>query len=228
MKISVGIPVYDGKVTMQLAHCLLTETSLAAAIGDSLTFRFLPSCTNLALGRNQLVKEFLASNDEKLVFVDADVTFEAGALLKLAHYPVDFVGGVYRLKTNEERYPVKLLNEPRESGPLGLVEVAMVPTGFLSLSRNVLSKFRERYPDREYAIDGQKAYCYFQIPYKDGALYTEDAYFCREWREIGGQIYLDPEISLTHWNGNIPYPGHIGNWFRRRASMTPSVQKETA
>lgn len=216
MKISVNIPLYDGKLQMQSVACLLTETSIAAALGDELTVRFLPSCTNLALGRNRLVKEFLESDAERLVFLDADVTFEPGALVKIAHHRVDFVGGAYRFKQEPERYPVCLLKEPRDTGPGGIVEVSMVPTGFLSLSRDVFSKFKAGHPGRDFRIDGDESYCYFQIPYRDGALYTEDAYFCREWREIGGAIYLDPEIALTHWEFNRPFKGHIGNWFRRR------------
>lgn len=223
MRISVGIPVYDGKVSVSLAHCLLTETSLALAMGDSITFRFLSSCTNLALGRNQLVKEFLASNDERLVFVDADVTFEPGALLKIAHYPVDFVGGAYRFKEDVEKYPIKLLSAPSDLGPMGLVEVAMVPTGFLALSRKVFEQFKAGYPDREYTMGAHKTHCYFQIPYCDGALFTEDAYFCKEWKAIGGQIYLDPELALTHWEFSKPYSGHIGNWMRRRVVALPTI-----
>jgi hypothetical protein len=185
--------------------------------------RFLASCTNLAFGRNQIVKEFLASDDDRLVFLDADVTFEPGALLKIAHHPVDFVGGAYRLKQEKEQYPIYLLNESRPFGPSGLVEVAMVPTGFLSLSRQVFTRFREHYPNRGYSTHGSESYCYFQIPYRDGSLYTEDAYFCREWREKGEKIYLDPEIHLTHWAGNIPYAGHIGNHYRKLSGQPAQV-----
>lgn len=217
MKISVGIPVYDGKLTLELASCLLTEQSIAEKLGDQLTVRFLPSCTNLAMGRNQIVKEFLASDDDKLVFVDADVTFEPGALVKLAHYPVEMVGGAYRLKQEEERYPVAFLDKDELwADEFGLLEVAMVPTGFLSLSRAAFERFREKFPGREYESRGEMSFCYFQIPYRDGALYTEDSYFCREFREAGGTIHLAPEIHLTHWAGNVPYPGHIGNWLRSR------------
>src|ERR1051326_6634834 len=143
MKISVGIPVYDGKLSLELAGCLLTEKDIAMKLGDELTVRFLPSCTNLAMGRNQIVKEFLESSDDRLVFVDADVTFEPGALVKLAHYPCDMVGGAYRIKKNEEEYPVAFLDkEELWANEFGLLEVAMVPTGFLSLSRDIFAKFR--------------------------------------------------------------------------------------
>ena len=219
MKISVSIPLYDGKLQMQSIAALLTETKIATMMGDELTVRFLPSCTNLALGRNQLVKEFLASDAERLVFLDADVTFEPGSLVRLAHSPVDFVGGAYRLKQDREEYPVSFLSPDDSVGAevMGLCEVGMVPTGFLSLSRRVFEQFQAAHPDRTYEIQGNKSHCYFQIPYRDGALYTEDSYFCREWREMGGRIYLDTELTLTHWQFNTPYTGHIGNWLKRRA-----------
>lgn len=222
MKISVGLPVYDGKVCFQQVGCLLTEISIAFQMGDQLTVRFLPSCTNLAMGRNQIVKDFLASDDEKLVFLDADVTFEPGSLVRLAHYPVDLVGGAYRLKKHgDEDYPVGWIEEGADlwANEHGLLEVKMVPTGFLALSREGLAKFREAYPGREYESRGELSYCYFQIPYKNGFLYTEDAYFCEEWRAMGGKVYLDPMIHLTHWDQNIPFPGHIGNWLKNRAEI---------
>jgi len=215
MKISVGIPIYDTKLQMQTVAALLTETSIATSLGDELRVRFLPSCCNLALGRNQLVKEFLDSSDERLVFLDADITFEPGALIKIAHQKADFVGGAYRLKQETENYPVGWIPGDLWSNKDGLIEVAMLPTGFLSLSRNVFSRFREAYPGREYEISGQKRYCYFQIPYREGQLYTEDAYFCREWKAMGEEIFLDPNLLLTHWDQNKPYQGHIGNWLRR-------------
>ena len=218
MRVSVGIPVYDGKLQIQTVTSLLTEKSIALAMDVQFNVRFLPSCTNLAMGRNQIVKEFLESTDEKLIFVDADVSFEPGALVKLAHYPLDVVGGAYRLKKDEEEYPVAFLDQDELwANELGLLEVAMLPTGFLSLTRDAFEKFRKAYPDREYESRGETSFAYFQIPYSQGALYTEDAWFCKEFREAGGQIFMDPEMELTHWEFNKPYVGHIGRWLKGRA-----------
>ena len=218
MKVSVGIPVYDGKLPLHLVHCLLTETHLAAVTGDLLSVRFLQSCSNLAMGRNQLVKEFLASDEDRLVFVDADVTFKPGSVLKIAHSPLDFVGGAYRLKQEIEDYPVGYLGD---EGVIknGILEVASIPTGFLSLSRKVFETFKAKYPGRDYKIHGHPGYAYFQIPFKDGCLYTEDAFFCREWQECGGKIHLDTDLELTHWDFNRPYPGHFGNWLKNGAGI---------
>lgn len=221
MRISVGLPLYDGKMDYRVAACLLTETLIARENGDELSVCVLPGCSDLARGRNQIVHEFLESDCDRLVFLDSDITFEPGSLIKIAHYPEDLVGGAYRLKQEGESYPVALIPEKRELwvNEHGLLEVAMVPTGFLSVSRDAFKKFREAYPGREYPSRGVTQYCYFQIPYGDGALYTEDAYFCKEWRAAGGKVFLDPELTLTHWNGNIPYQGHIGNCFKRLSGL---------
>lgn len=211
----------------QVATCLINETSVAAAMGDELRVRFIPSCSNIAIGRNQIVKEFMSSDCDKLVFLDADVTFEPGAMVRLAHYPVDFVGGAYRLKQPKEQYPVTFIDNPKPIGSerFGLIEVKMVPTGFLALSKEVFHRFSEHHGDRGYDSAVTKTYCYFQMPYADGAFYTEDSHFCKEWRAAGGKVFVDPEIAMTHWDFNIPYAGHLGECMRKSAVATAQGER---
>lgn len=218
MKIMVAIPVYDGKLQVQSVRCLLDEQTVAKSTGDQLVIRFLPSCSHPAMGRNQLAQDFMDSDSDRLIFLDADVTFQPGELIKIAHYPVDFVGGVYRYKMEPEDYPIGWLNEHEElwANDLGLIEVAALPGGFLSLSKQVFKTLKEAHPEREYEHFGNKAHCYFQMLFADGRLCGEDSYFCKEWRDTGGKVYLDPELKLTHWEFNKPYHGHIGNWLKNR------------
>lgn len=218
MKIFVAIPVYDGKLQVQTVKCLLEETTIANGIGDELRVNFLPSCSVPAHGRNQLVQLFIESDCDTLVFLDADLTFKPGSIVKLAHMPVDVVGGCYRFKHKDEMYPVKWLDKANlQADQYGLLEVAMLPTGFLALSRKAFEDFRKAYPGREYEHWGTKTYGYFQMTFKDGNLYSDDTYFCKEWVEMGGKIYLDPEIELSHWDSfPTPYKGHIGNWLKKR------------
>jgi hypothetical protein len=219
VRIFVAIPVYDGKLPAETVRALLNEQCVALGRGDDFLVRFLPSCSHPAMGRNQLVQDFLDSGADRLVFLDSDVTFEPGAIVKLAHSPVDFVGGAYRFKLDTESYPVGW----PESGELwanehGLLEVVSLPGGFLSLSRQVFEVLKAAHPEREYEHFGKKAHCFFQMKF-DGQLYGEDSGFCKEWREAGGQVFLDPELTLTHWDFNRPYPGHVGNWLKRRAGL---------
>jgi hypothetical protein len=217
VKIFVAIPVYDGKLQVETVRCLLNEREAAQLTGDEIDFRFLPACSHAAMGRNQLAQQFMDSDCERLVFLDADVTFEPGSLLKVARHAVDFVGGAYRFKMPQEMYPVGWLDKPDLwASALGLLEVASLPGGFLSLSRKVFETLKAAHPDREYEHFGKTAHCWFQMLFTDGKLYGEDSYFCKEWRDTGGQVWLDPELTLTHWDFNRPYTGHIGQWLKSR------------
>lgn len=221
MKINVAIPVYDGKVPVETIRCLLNEQLTGLLGGDVLQFRFLPNCSHPAMGRNQLTQDFMDSDFDRLVFLDSDITFEVGALIKLAHQPVDFVGGVYRFKTEAEAYPLGWLdNKELRADENGLLEVAHLPGGFLSISRKVFELLKAENPDRHYEHLGHKAHCYFEMKFDGGDLYGEDTHFCKEWRKLGGKVFLDPELKLTHWDFNKPYVGHIGNWLKRRNGLT--------
>lgn len=228
MKIFVAIPVFDGKLQVQTVKCLLDEKTIATGIGDDLLVNFLPNCSVPAYGRNSLVQNFMESDCDKLIFLDSDITFELGALVKLSHQPVDFVGGCYRFKDEKEHYPVSWL--PKEelwADKHGLLEVETLPTGFLCLSRRVFEKFKEFYPGREYEHFGHMAYCYFQMIFKDGMMHSEDSYFCKEWIAAGEKVYLDPNISLDHWDSSPrPFNGNIGRWLKNRNHVPKNKEIE--
>lgn len=221
MQILVAIPVYDGKLPAETVRSLLNEKGAAHLLGDDIVVEFVTACSHPAMGRNQLADSFVKSGFDRMIFLDSDVTFEPGQLLKLAHWPVDFVGGAYRFKLPIENYPIGWLPDPELKGlqanEFGLLEIAALPSGFMCLSQNVFAKIREAHPGREFTHMGKTFFTYFFMPYLDGHLWSEDAYFSKEWRETGGKVWLDPEIPLTHWDFSpTPYKGHIGNWLKTR------------
>lgn len=218
MKIFIAVPVYDAKLPIETARCLFNEQYASNLSGDELEFHFLPSCSHPAMGRNQLAQEFLDSDCERLVFLDSDVTCDVGSILKIARHPVDFVGGAYRFKMKVEQYPVTLMKKDELwANEHGLLEVETLPGGFLSLSRNVFQKLKDAFPNRSYEHFGKVCNAFFQMPFVNGQLCGEDSYFCLEWRQIGGQVFLDPELTLTHWDFRTPYKGNIGHWLLNRS-----------
>lgn len=225
MKIAVSIPVYDGKLPVQTAAHLFEELALARQMGDVVTIRFNPNCSNVVMGRNVLAKMFLDSDEDRLFFLDSDVTWTPGAILRLCHMPVDFVGGAYRLKLDhKEEYPVRWLDQPDVTGitlsdKSTLLDVGGIPGGFLSLSRDVFTKLEAAHPGRRVNHFEDDFHAYFQMPFHHGLLWGEDSYFCKEWVEAGGKIYLDPSLELTHWDFNRPYCGHVGKWLQKNGGI---------
>lgn len=216
MNLFVAVPAYDHKICVETARALLNEQAVAQGAGLEFRVVFQPGCSLVTMARNQCAADFLKSDADKLIFIDSDVSWEPGNLIRLATHDVDFVGGAYRLKQETEAYPVGWLDKPELWTKNGLLEVASLPGGFLCLSRNVFERLRVAYPIRKYSHYDFSGHAYFDAPFADGRLYGEDSRFCHDWRKIGGEVWLDPELSLTHHGGNPAFPGHIGNWLKSR------------
>ena len=62
------------------------------------------------------------------------------------------------------------------------------------------------FPNNEYKNEKQKR-SFFSVEIDEtGLLLSEDYYFCRKWREIGGDVWCAPWVKLTHW-GTHPFFG---------------------
>lgn len=216
MKIFVAIPAYDSTISIETARALLNEQAVFSLAGHDLTVAFVPGCSLITMARNQLVADFLKSDCDRLVFVDSDVSWQLGSLLRVAMHPVGVVGGAYRYKKALEDYPVLWNSDPELWAVDGLLKVDGLPGGFLSISRDALETFRTFHGDRGYEHQGHSAYAYFTAPFRDGRLYGEDNAFCADYREAGGSVWLDPELTLTHHAPGQAYEGNIGQWLRSR------------
>lgn len=99
----------------------------------------------------------------------------------------------------------------------GLIKLHDAGTGFMMIKREAILKLIEAYPDIKYNNDVQmngqdlkdNFYALFDtmIDPKDRRYLSEDYTFCRRWQEIGGDIWLDPSISLNHY-GSFCFQGN--------------------
>lgn len=220
--IFVAIPAYGG-VTTETAQSLLNEAAAAREVGVEMRFAFLSGCSLITHARNQLAKDFLDSDCERMVFIDADVAWEPGAVLRLVSHGKDVVGGAYRFKSDDENYPVIWPDGAGLVQEDGLIAVKSLPGGFLQISRAALEKLRRW--DREYVHHGQTFHGFFHAPIAEGMMFGEDAAFCFDWRRAGGQVWLDPELTLTHVDGIRKYTGSVGSWLKEerwRSTLTPT------
>lgn len=214
MKILVAIPAFEGRINIETVKSLLEEQAAALLAGVEMLTLFIAGGSVITAARDQIVEKFLETDCERLVFIDADVSWQPGDLIRLAQHPVPFVGGCYRHKQEPESYPIAWLDKPELWGDpkTGLLEVASLPAGFLALDRRVFARLKEAFPQRSYTHFGHDLHAYFwNWP---GA--SEDGTLCKEWRDLGGQVWLDPELTLTHTGGRPSYTGNIAEWLRSR------------
>lgn len=167
--------------------------------------------------RNEVVKEFLASDCTDLVFLDADVVWEPGDLLRLCTRDADVVGGVYPYRhEGREGMPVRLLEGSPEPND-GLVEVEGLPTGFIRIRRPVLEALADR--AESYPSPSGDVPLVFERTLEAGTRWGGDLNFCRKWRALGGKVLADYELRLGHAAKTVLYDS-LGAWLRRRDGST--------
>lgn len=209
----------------------MAEQAVAHAFGDEFFVQFLPGCSHPAKGRNQLVQHFYQSGFDRMFFLDSDICWTPGDLVKICHLPAPFIGGCYRHKHADkpESYPITWLPDPDRKGlwsnHLGLIEVAHLPGGFLSLDKSVFETIRTKNPEKYFEDWGQKFYCFFEMRYEPGeGLWGEDTKFCEDYRRAGGKVFLEPSLTLTHLNFDpVSFEGNIAKWLRGRPKEEPKT-----
>ena len=87
-----------------------------------------------------------------------------------------------------------------------LTPVKHLATGFMLIQRKTVEKMAKEYPATKYTDDvgflvgkeNDMAYALFDCGVEDGHYMSEDWTFCSRWRKMGGEIYGDVSINLTH------------------------------
>jgi hypothetical protein len=82
----------------------------------------------------------------------------------------------------------------------------------------MLEKMVAQYPDSEFYCEtapDKKAWALF-ADYRIGKhKMGEDYAFCKRWTDMGGKVWIDPEIKMGHV-GYKTFNGHIGDWLKSR------------
>ncbi len=98
--------------------------------------------------------------------------------------------------------------------------VKEVPTGFMLLKREILEKMVKKYPELEYTpvtvgYNLERAWDFFRCIIDTGddgvkRYLSEDYGFCKLWRDIGGEIWVDSKSKLNHI-GTYKFRGNFQN-----------------
>ncbi|GEN64346.1 hypothetical protein [Acetobacter oeni] len=97
--------------------------------------------------------------------------------------------------------------------PGALVKAGYAGTGFMLISREAVSRMIRAYPETRYrridapvgqheseAAPESEAHALFDclVDPETKTYLSEDFTFCHRWRAIGGEVWLDPSLVLTH------------------------------
>jgi len=212
----LAVPSY-GPVPVGTVYSLWNGQTALRAAGIRVDLQFMAGHCHVDDARNDLVRSFLETDAEMMIFIDADIGFDALDLVKLVQHNRDIVAGVYPLKQSPEGFPVRLIEGEIWSDVDGLVEVEGVPTGFLKINRKVLELLdseAEQFSTRKDLPGARKMSVIFERAVIQGSRWSGDYNFCRKARALGYQIYVDPSMEFAHSGENF-WSGSLGAYWRR-------------
>ena len=208
----IATPSHSGEVCCEYTKSLIETLPFLVQNGVAFTHAFMMNNAIIQDARNRLVAWFMASPATDMLFIDADISWEPAAALRLALSPHDVIGGAYRQK----REDVEMFNAAGLKPSLTrLIECDFLGTGFLKISRRAIEKLTAAHLDTRYEdADGHPCYGLFDVQIGDGRILGEDVLFCRRWTAAGGKVFLDPDMTLYHI-GTKAYRGNFAELIAR-------------
>lgn len=207
-RVHIAMPCNDGTVSESSFLSFIKFSNAARQFGIEWSIETSTNDSWMARSRNTLAAKFLAQQDKThLMFVDSDIGWEPWHLLVMLNRQVDVISGLYSTKTIPIRWVVNTL-ENAEEGPDGLHEVGRVGSGFLLVKRDVFSKLDQHPSVVPYKNDSgmsndhdQYLRTYFNSSTVDGMFNNDEWTFCDNWRAVGGKVYVDKRVMLSHRGG---------------------------
>jgi hypothetical protein len=236
-KVFVATPMYGGACFVPYVTGMLDTLQTFVNNNYTLMFSAIANESLITRARNELVRQFLTTDAEYLLFIDADIKFLGKDVLKLLQADKDIICGLYPKKvvdwervdiaakqglTNLKDYAssyvvntlVKDLDKVIESP---VIEIKHGGTGFMLIKRHVFDVLAPHVKD--YVVSTiptrggtqhPKIKEFFATTIEDESDYfmSEDYYFCALWRKHGGKVYADLSIILSHM-GTYEYSGNL-------------------
>jgi hypothetical protein len=162
----------------------------------------------ISRARNTLTAKFLNTPESThLMFIDSDIGWEPWHLLVMLNARKDVIGGLYPMKSLPVKWCVNGIPGKEEGTPEQphLVEVSKTGTGFLLIKRDVFEKLNQHPATRPFNNDiglpeelNPYMKTYFDTAVRENRYYSEDWTFCENWRDLGGEVYVDKRVLLRH------------------------------
>jgi hypothetical protein len=174
-----------------------------------------------------------------LLFIDADICFTPDSVIRMLRFDHDFVAGLYPAKLLDWQQMAARFGQsgetPEEAGLAYVGDVCAgaalkidngfaagnyAGTGFQLIKRAVFERMMKAHPETKYKAlhafprpqnPSDNLYALFDcmIDPETGVYLSEDYAFCRRWKKLGGEIWLDLASRLVHtgsysFRGNAP------------------------
>jgi hypothetical protein len=235
IKIFLATPMYGGNCTGVFVQSLMDMSGILSSKGIRLSCAFMFNESLITRARNNLVSQFLETDNTHLLFIDADQQWRGSDIYHMIMADREIIVGMCpkkeinwgsvkaaALRGEEDlskftgSFVVNLLdgsasitvpnNQP--------FEIAAGGTGIMLIKREVFDKMIPTTPifrnDMSHMPGGKPVYRFFteSIDPESKRLLSEDYHFCHEWRKLGGKVWAAPWCKIGHF-GTYNFSGQL-------------------
>lgn len=201
------------------AYIAALEASLPALEGIDHSYIAEIGCPYISAARATMLRKAMDVKADAVVFIDHDLSWRPTDLRKLIDTEGDVVAGVYRYKKEEEQYMGSVFTDDNER-PIVRADGALrghrIPAGFLKVTAAAVDRFMTAYPDLCCGPKFALSVDLFNHGAYKGTWYGEDMAFSRNWLACGGDIWIVPDLSLTHHSATEAFPGNFHSYLLRQ------------
>jgi hypothetical protein len=176
-----------------------------------------------------MLRKAMDARADVVVFIDHDVSWDAPDMLRLIEAEGDVVAGTYRFKCEPEQYMGALLPDIHGRPQVradGCVRAHSIPAGFLKITAAGVNKFMREWPELCYGDRFALSVDLFNHGAHEGVWYGEDYAFARRWREKCGDIWIIPDMNITHHSQDASYPGNFHRYLLRQDGGSDSTNPQ--
>jgi hypothetical protein len=235
IKIFLATPMYGGNCTGVFVQSLLDMSGILSSKNIRLSCAFMFNESLITRARNNLVSQFLETDNTHLLFIDADQQWRGSDIYHMIMADREVIVGMCpkkeinwatvkaaALRGEEDlskftgSFVVNLLdgsasitvpnNQP--------FEIAAGGTGIMLIKREVFEKMIPTTPifrnDMSHMPGGKQVYRFFteSIDPESQRLLSEDYHFCHQWRKLGGKVWAAPWCKIGHF-GTYNFSGQL-------------------
>ncbi len=218
MKVVLCVPT----LTRPYQQTLNSIAGSIAALDSANIEHFMVSevgCPYISAARSTMLRKALDAKADVIVFIDHDVSWKPQDLVTLIQTEGDVVAGLYRFKKNEELYMGVICDDENAlpiTRPDGSIAATRVPAGFLKITKEAVNRFMTAYPDLMYGPKYAPSIDLFHHGAHKGAWWGEDYAFSRNWIDCGGEIWVAPNLDLSHHSSEKEYKGNFHQFLRQQ------------
>lgn len=194
--------------TISLARTL----GLLSKLGIEWDYLARPADFHIERAINNTLSELMERDDFTDVFlIDSDESWDPLDFVRILLYPQEIVGGTYIMKNTVDDYVGSI--SYRDGCPHGimnkdgtaLLAAERVAAGFMRIKVSALRKWAAAYPHLvSEEPDGKKVQFFSRMLDIDAVsgkqfAFCQDMAFSKRWRDIGGEMWIDPMAKVDHW-----------------------------